>query len=383
MNGLIVFFLIFAPKFGAYLDFINILSIFLIIRYFNYLRFQKSEIYFLILLLLIALDMSILIYINQAFSDIWHFFQTPRFILNFIAITAFIKFTMNHKDICFDTLVVNAILIHSLIVICGIFIPEIKDLIYSITGFPDKSPLRFAGFTNSYGVTSVTHYFGLLILLLSKDIGMSNNKKHFSLFIIILSQIFLARIGLVFSLLTITFYFFAISKLQSKILLSAIIISLVLIYPSAKLFLPESVALAIDYSSEVFLLLGSAGEIGALETVKSFIFHNITVVEVIFGTGLFGRGDFATYLATDIAWAHIFSLIGLFGILLLLVLYIAPIFINKDIPKILLIMTVVILISNYKEAFILTRSVSSVWIIYASLEFYKYNMIKMKKKLHD
>lgn len=367
----IIFFLLFGLKFGAWLDLSNAVSILII--FFGLAKRQaidKKSFSFLMILMLIATYTSFIIFFNGAFYDIWHFFQVPRLILNSLAIYFFVAFVSDMKPGSLERMLVGSMLLHSLIIILGMLVPEIREAIYDISGFQSKSDLRFAGLTQSYGITSVVHALGVLLVLFSNNLGYSLLRKVIYVSLLVSAQFFLARIGIVFSLIFILLKSLTRTRLSSlpaaTVAGSLIIFGMISIFDY---FSPE-VQDSINHSLQLWFYFSEGREISSLETIQSFIFHNNSFFEYLFGTGHFGRGDQSTYLATDIAWAHMFSLGGFVYIFAVLFAYFYPIVVAKsEYSFILIVVTFVILISNYKEAFIFTRSISSVWFFIVFLHF--------------
>ena len=371
----LVFFLVFGLKVGAWLDSSNLISLLIIFIRFSKQGIDRRSLYFFAALAIMAEYIALIIFINGAFYDLWHFFQIPRLLLNSLAIYYLVAYMSTMSAGTVERMLVLGTLAHSLLVIMGMFIPEVRDTVYSISGFYSKTDFRFAGLTQSFGITSVVHAFGILLVLFSKTLTYSTVRRIIYVSVILVSQIFLARIGLIFSGLFILVYVFKGGKnvfKGGKILILPIIFTIsslifLAIYSAFDSFSPQ-IQGSINHSLQLWFYFSEDRSIQSLETIQNFIFHNTSFFEYIFGTGHFGRGDETTYLATDIAWAHMFSLGGFVFIAGSIFVYLYPLIIGRsDYSFILLAITLVILISNYKEAFVFTRSISSVWLFFVFL----------------
>ena len=367
---ILIFFLVFGLKVGAWLDSSNVVSLLIIVARFNREAIDSRSLYFLVALAIMAVYTALIIFVNGAFYDVWHFFQIPRLILNGVAIYFLIAYMSNMAAGTLERILILGMVLHSLIVVAGMIIPELREAVYSVSGFQSKSDLRFAGLTQSYGITSVVHAIGIFLILFSKQLGYGSIHKLLYVLVLFFAQLFLARIGLVFSCLFILLKWFAgtrLSMLPITVLASACVV-LVVDYMFDS-FSPE-VQAAINHSLQLWFYFSDGREIESLETVQNFIFNNNSFFEYIFGSGHFGRGEQSTYLATDIAWAHMFSLGGLIYIAGVLFVYFYPLMAGKShYSFILLVVTLVILASNYKEAFVFTRSISAVWFFFVFLHF--------------
>ena len=367
---ILIFFLVFGLKVGAWLDSSNVVSLLIIAARFNRQAIDSRSLYFLGALSIMAVYTALIIFVNGAFYDIWHFFQIPRLILNGVAIYFLIAYMSNMAAGTLERALILGMVLHSLIIVAGMIIPELREAVYSISGFQSKSDLRFAGLTQSYGITSVVHAIGIFLILFSKQLGYGSTHKLLYVLVLFSAQLFLARIGLVFSCLFILLKWFTdvrLSKLPIAFLASACVV--LGVYYMFDYFSPEAQA-AIKHSLQLWFYFSEGREIESLETIQKFIFNNNSFFEYIFGTGHFGRGDQSTYLATDIAWAHMFSLGGLIYITGVLFVYFYPLMAGKSqYSFILVVVTLVILASNYKEAFVFTRSISAVWFFFVFLHF--------------
>ena len=367
----VTFFFIFGPKRGAFLDSINLISIFVIFFGFKHLYFKEFEKWFLFFCFILMLHFQIIITFNGAMYDVWHLFQTPRFIINVLATLVYVRIAIS-KNIELLRIISDCIFFHACIVIVGSFEPSLKFFIYDITGMVDKSPIRFAGFTNSYSIPAVMHFFGILIILTGNLRPRAQYVEFIQILVLLISQVFLARMGLVFSLSFLVAFFFIRMTIKQR-LYSIFAFSLSIYLLSYELFFPEQIIEAFKHSSEIFLLLGQADQINSLNTIQDFSFHNQTILEIIFGSGHYGRGDDFYHLYTDISWAHYFSLAGIIGIGLIIAIYFLPLIFLKENMILNLTMILTIFVANYKEAFIFVRGLSIIWLLVLFISLYQKN----------
>jgi len=108
-----------------------------------------------------------------------------------------------------------------------------------------------------------------------------------------------------------------------------------------------------------------------LETLQSFIFFPETNTDLLFGSGLSGRESI--YIASDMGWIlNIFSF-GIFGISIFIFLHLYLIFLSykSSIHIPIIMITVLILLVNFKENLFFVRHVSAVYffcLVYLSFE---------------
>jgi hypothetical protein len=101
------------------------------------------------------------------------------------------------------------------------------------------------------------------------------------------------------------------------------------------------------------------------------VFHNSTLTEIVFGTGLYGRGDPATHLATDVAYLHMFSAFGLFGLILFIAVYLLPVLQYRHVWDdpcywAMVAMMTIIVIANFKETALFTRNMYTLQVIFSA-----------------
>lgn len=385
---LVIFWMIFGIKRGAFLDTINFLCLGFLV--YDVVTSRKLAIYNSLLFILIIYA----IYSNLRIAfcgvwDTWHIFQPWRALLVLLGITSVIKLMYkdgyNWEDII--AVLMYAIYLHGFIIVFTFFNLDARAKLSAFTGFVDKSDLRTPGLTNTYGITSQIMSIPLFAKLLVKKSYIPIWAELTGLLFCLISLLFTARIGLYGLPLIIFIIIFRMllkGRLPVKFLLvssAAILILCFFIYAEENevfdLENSDSVVISrintffsgtLHHSLELYFSAKKGDpEIKSFQTIKSFVFHNNTIFQYVFGTGLFGRGDPLSHLYTDIAYAHMFSMLGLFGLSLLFIFYIFPFLkfpkVPPDLRFIFFIITIISFVGNYKESTLLTRSLFSIWCI--------------------
>jgi hypothetical protein len=383
----LVFLLMFGPKFGTFVDVITITCIIVItVQVMSSAKIPKIGGVFLLIILYAIYILLILTLYN--IYDQWHLFQPWRAAINYLGIMivvgALARKGWNWRQIL--SMVSISIYIHSSIVILTFLFPDLGHAISEATGFVDKSYLRSSGLTNSYGITSLVTVIPFLIVPFTKGSLYRSKYDHIGLVIVFISLFLLARIGLYF--LPIIIFSVLWRMLLHKRLRLTHLYSIFLIMGATYLLywlgqigifrsesgssniLINSLAVffneSVHHSLEIVrTTLGGDSKIGSWETIGNFIYHNESSLEYFFGTGHYGRGNELYHLETDISYALLFSMSGFIGIGLMILIHIFPYFSytksSKKLRYIFLVLVVIILISHYKEATLLTRNLFSLW----------------------
>lgn len=375
------FLLLFGPKFGAYIDLISITSIYLLIRYFNYSIDRYS--FALILILMLYTIHCLSIFLISGHLDTWHAFQPIRFGINVLGIATFISYlkAMGRSYLEVVSYFELAVCLHAVICIVMFFHPEFKNLVYSSTGFLEKSYTRVAGLTHSYGIPSVMMSLAFATIAFKENVFVNQSTRYLLLFVTGFGLLLTARSGLYIAPIL---FFFAVC-LRSGAAgvikgLGILSISVLILFSTFDfltsmkgsyegqlgVFINES----IYHAFEVFVSWRAGGplEISSLETITKFDWHNTGILEVVFGTGDFGRGE-VSRLDTDIAYLHIFSMVGIVGSITLVSIYIMPwifaLIRGRSFTEVGVIFLVssLMLLMHYKQSILLVRGVSSSFLI--------------------
>ncbi|CAC9578786.1 hypothetical protein [uncultured Gammaproteobacteria bacterium] len=389
LYGCLIFLTMFGPKFGAFIDIIPITCLVLLVTN----TFKTNKIvginHTAILIAAYGIYSLFIIAIMNGVYDQWHIFQPWRALINYLGIVLIVKLMFdagwNWRQVL--SMVNISIYVHSLIVILTFLIPDLKYALFDLTGFIEKSYLRSPGLTHSYGITSILTAMPFILVYFVKNSLFSVKYDYLGLVVVFISLFLLARVGLylvpflIFILLAVIIF---MRRFRFKYI--AIIFTIIftvyfsfqyLVDMDTELLDGTGTMMAIFFNESIWhslelvvAYLDGNYELKSFEEIGSFDYHNETVLEYLFGTGEYGRGDRQYYLYTDISYAHFFSMVGIFGIILLILIQISPYFIFfKSAPPlrfVFLILTVVILVTNYKEATFFTRNLFSLWCYFSA-----------------
>ncbi len=383
----VVFALMFGPKFGAFIDCINALSLILI---FVLIRQRlPKEIYSLLFVLAIYILHVTVVVFYSGVNDTWHLLQPWRFALNMLAIALYVSYLqeIGYTFKALTSYIEFAIFIHALILILMFVNTDFRYYWYDLTGFVEKSYLRTAGFTHSYGNTAILMCMPFFTFFTTENVFAKPLTRTCMLITVFVGLMLTGRAGLYlvpFLMLAAIMVNMFYRRLGAKDLIAPAVIVLF-----ASLLYVVSVARPTIVSDSVFLLQASVFvnetvrhafevvftyldkgiiSIESLETIKNFYFHNDSLSEYIFGTGHYGRGE-SKYLETDISYAHFFSMVGVIGMVWLLYpfLYSLICTFRRNLHHeyfVLFFYTMILLIMNYKQATLMTRGLASLWLLY-------------------
>ena len=386
-----IFLLLFGLKFGSFIDLIWIFCLFIIFHHLIIMK-EKINVDFPFLAILFYTCYILFIMLINNVYDQWHIFQPIRCLINYLGISILIdRYYKNKVEFELLLSMINYVVyMHALIVIVTFLSPELRMIIQNATGFVEKSYLRSAGLTHSYGITSLIHLIPFITVPLIRKKILPFYFDVLGLVMTFFSLFFLARVGLYtlpfifFSLIIYSFYNREINYSYLLTILG-LMISVVAII---QLFLSDFVTSLIDSSSIladspmiiyfheivsfaleiVVSTLEGDTSINSVDTIGNFTFFNHSVLQYIFGTGYYGRGDIFNYLPTDVSYAHFFSMVGIFGIFIILSVYVVPIFLyqgaKRDVKFVYFFLLLIIIITNYKEATFFTRTLFSLWAIF-------------------
>lgn len=278
-----------------------------------------------------------------------------------------LSFYYFNSEIEIEKAFVNAIIIHSIIVITLYFFRDLQDYINSITGFIPKSDLRVNGLTHSYAATSLIHIIALPLVF---D-NYKNLQKNIYVLLIILSAFMLARIGLYLGLTYLIYKNITNINLRKITWLIIIIISIYIGVTSVSSLnpksLPENYKLYLatfKWALESFYSFAETGNFinNSFKTLR-ITFFNESIIEHLLGTGDFGRNTIR--LKTDISYFLYYSYSGLLGLILLLFVHSRLNFYRSRNILTLLI----ILFTALKEPTFYTRGLWSVYCFFLFIDY--------------
>jgi hypothetical protein len=401
----ILFNLIFGLKIGSYIDTINILSIISIFVFFTK-YYKKVNVNVILILLVIYGAVSNFKIVTSNYLDIWHVFQPWRAIINVLGISMYVNYLYQRKK--FNSIKIiqytnYAVYLHGIILIVTFIIPDLRYGISAITGFVDDSYLRSAGFTHSYGITSLCMLYPLLTYFYINV----NNKviNRMGLIICFFSLLITARVGLYLMPIGIIITLALRGKIKNIFVTVAssggvfALMGLFYNMQSSGQFLIQSSEFGVQGIDQFFngafklslepiynYIDHGYFSMKSAESITVYEYNNSSFAEMLFGTGYYGRGYLPKHLYTDISYLHFFSMVGIFGLLLLCTLYVYPLYVfkyNNTVYITLFALTVIILIGNYKEATFLTRTIFSLWCItFAVLRCMQHEKKSFRKKIY-
>ena len=369
--NIVIFLLIFGIKYGQFFDVINIISIYYIFNsILNNHRIHRGLLIVLSILAVYTLHVNIAI-LYSGTIDLWHALQPYKVILNILGIACFMESLKRSGFTFIDVIfsIITAVAVHSFIVIYSVINTDFRMLIYSVTGFVEKSYLRSAGLTHSYGITSIVHAIGGILLLKYWTSLRSSKLYLYLIFIMIFASLFLlARVGLY--IFVIYLFIWTAMRFSAYGFMFLIAIASLIFYidiTSLKLQNDtlENLRLSILHSLEIFYVItGVDSSFDSLAEVTKYSHHNVTTLEYLLGTGLYGRGNDHTYLATDISYLHFLSMVGLVGIITPVACYLVIFLQGRKYDYSSIFIVLIIIIANYKEATLFTRSLLSIYLLY-------------------
>lgn len=385
---LAIFWLLFGIKHGAFFDTINFVCMGFIA--YEALILRKIRLFDSLLVILVVYS----VYSNAAILwrgvwDQWHIFQPWRAIIVYLGVSAVVR-AMYRDGWTWRTIIAatnSAIYIHGIIIVATFLFTDLGTAINSITGFVQKSDIRTPGLTNTYAATAFIMSFPIYSHLLVRRSLVPSWISWIGMMLCFVSLFPTARIGLYALPLILLFVsvrlVFERSLRARHVLVAALVMMCVVgaVHLQEKgLFRTNSTGrrnsvtsrLAIfgnetlRHALELYITARKGNtRVKSMETIKRWEFHNSSIVQYLFGTGYFGRGDPLTHLYTDIAYAHLFSMIGIVGVVLLIAFNLLPLLIypkcSTNLKWVFAAVAITILVSNYKQATLLTRSLFSLW----------------------
>ncbi len=287
-------------------------------------------------------------------------------------------FFLDWRDVIINHIIAAALL-NSIVIILSVFSSEFREFFYSIVYITEKASkyltetavhtLRYPGFTVS-GFSFLSVMTALIVLaamlhhkfVLGFSNGSNTTTRFLFIILIILTLIFVARTGLLISIVLFVVYltFFVSYNIRRRNFAMPLIAFFILAaIAGSVLYLFE------DYTAFAFELIinyvsGEGFSTTSTDTLKdNEFFFNDDQFLFLFGTGNFGRGH--DYIDSDIGWVLFFSGAGAIGtmILYLPLIYLAASgFINRAEPymKIYMLVSVsLLLLANFKDIYYLSH----------------------------
>ena len=325
-------------------------------------------------------------------SDQWWLLKAPRMIINYVGVFVMVLWALRRFGRArVLRMFHNAVLLHALVVIGIALIPPFGTAVAAFAGGVTKSSFQISGLTRGLALTSIVMMFPFVTYPLFAMLeGYRERYIYLKLALILWATLYMGRTGFYLCLgaALAVILVLALCRLKNvKIALIggtflAVASSLLVSYvrdPDASLLggMPgfSSVALPVAHMFEPLFRFVQDGVLtaGTVEQIREMpiVYHNNTLAEKVFGTGLYGRGDEYTHLSTDVAYLHMFSAFGFLGLAIFvaahfgpmlqyLALWRTPVFWSA------LLISVLILIANFKETALFTRHLFTVQILFVT-----------------
>lgn len=388
VNLLLVFFLLYGPKLTVVgFDFITFACVASLIIHRKYLA--RSIFTFAMMVGAVTTVYVVTVLLLNGVLDEWWLGRMPRYLLNIGACFVLVH-AMNEekKGGTLLSYVFYSSVMHSAIVAAQLLSPGVNGFIIGALDNYQESEIRFSGLVR--GLTPPS-----FVMAASIGVGyycyVKGSVRLFGLIfgslLIFLACLVMGRAGLYMGLTASVLAILFDQVYKGRILL-LVVFGVVLIfvfglfvYGVDDLPLDPIIISGLKYGLEPLFNYIDTGVLSSSSIddfeQHRFIFHNKTFLQIMFGTGLYGRGDPATYLQTDIAYAHMFSAFGVVGLVLICVSTLSMVIVKIRVVaecRYLFFLTFVSVvfsfILNYKETVLLTRHVASLLaFLWATLHF--------------
>ncbi|WP_141677165.1 hypothetical protein [Vibrio cyclitrophicus] len=353
----------------------GLVAIFLLVINFNYIRLTKRIIIFFLMLLLPAFSLMITLIFMGSDGDALNFSFKIIFIsISSLSLSLIFFLKKGEKSLeTFIEVVFVSILVHSVVVIVQFMMPSVKDFIYAYSDvsrlmYTSVGDYRVAGFSGGGGaLLSLFHSFGFLCgFALYKSNKISLFQLTFFCSIIVMSNIFIARTGIIFSILMVLFFdrklaLIYFRKVTVFLLISILLLSVFYSSEIIKLY-DEIFKLAFERTISEFISVDSGPESGKYYTFRilsrMFFIPELNAMEVVFGTGDSGR--LLQYLASDIGYIRMLNMGGFLFVLLTLlpfVFYFVTTKNNNLFDLLVNVLIVSVLVAEIKEVIIYGRHI--------------------------
>ena len=321
--------------------------------------------------------------------DLWWALKPPRTLVNYIGVFVCVTYALRRFGRARTLLMFhNAVFLHAVIVLGMAFSGHFKDLVASLFGGVTKSTFQISGLTRSLALTSIVMMFPFVTYPL---FAMLENYRErwigFKLIAILGATFFMGRTGL-YLCLALSALVVASLALSARFTLRRMFVTALVVITIATAVI-SSVLSERSWLTRIPLGRQFAEPIGhifeplanyrvgrgfrsaSLEHIWSMpvVYHNETPFQVLFGTGLYGRGDPWTYLPTDIAYLHMFSAFGIVGVALMISAYVVSLpqhvhLASRAAYWATAAIILITLVANVKETALFTRHIYTVHVTF-------------------
>ena len=336
----------------------------------------------------VAASYILLVLALSGVADLWWALKPPRILVNYLGVFVCVTYALRRFGPSRTLLMFhNAVFLHALLVLGMAFSPDFKELIASLFGGVTKSTFQISGLTRSLALTSIVMMFPFVTYPLFAMLeGYQERWIGIKLAAMLAASFFMGRTGLYLCLAASSLIVasLAMSRVPPKrIAATALVVAIVAAVLISSVLTEDSWLIGMPVVGQFAQPLGHMLEpianyragrgltAASLTHIQSMpiVYHNETPIDVLFGTGLYGRGDPWTYLPTDVAFLHMFSAFGVVGVALMTLAYVVSLPRHISLSGgaaywALAAVVVITLIANAKETALFTRHIYTVHVTF-------------------
>lgn len=330
----LIFLLLFGPKVNGIGDTILIPIliglVFFLPRVPSYILSPPSLISLCLIILTFAVALANNIY------DLAMLQRYPRLFLHILAATSIAAYSLDKYG---ETFILRCVVISGLIAagtsVLGLFFQDFNALMLAYFASENNEQytgVRYSGIVRTFTISAIFTLSTLFLIRLDKLNPMSVLSFILIIAVSWFGALLNARAGIVIGLFGLLLYSFLmngfkyamVQTLKLSIFLGVIVTSIFMYLDFAldrEAF--QFISLSLKHAFEPFVAFRQSGQFTSSSAVdylsKFFWFQNETVLQIMFGTGDFGRIP-GQKIPTDNGWAFIFNGLGLVGVFLHLLL---------------------------------------------------------------
>jgi hypothetical protein len=322
-------------------------------------------------------------------ADLWWALKPPRVLVNYVGVFVCVTYALRRFGPSRTLLMFhNAVFLHAALVLGMAFSPSFKELIASLFGGVTKSTFQISGLTRSLALTSIVMMFPFVTYPLFAILeGYRERWIGIKLLAMLSASFFMGRTGLYLCLAcsSVIVASLAMSRriAPKRVIATGLGVTTVASVVMSSVLAENSWLNGVPVGSHFAQPLGHMFEplanyrvgrglrAASLDHIQSMpiVYHNETPLDVLFGTGSYGRGDPWTYLPTDVAYLHMFSAFGVFGVALMMLAYVVSLpqhvaMSGRAAYWALAAVVLITLAANAKETALFTRHIYTVHVTF-------------------
>lgn len=325
-------------------------------------------------------------------SDHWWLMKAPRMIINYVGVFVMVFWALRRFGRArVLRMFHNAVLLHALVVIGIALIPPFGTAVAAFSGGVTKSTFQISGLTRGLALTSIVMMFPFVTYTLFAMLEDYRERYiYIKLVLILWATLYMGRTGFYLCLGTALAVILVLALRRLKNIKIVLIVGSFLAVASNLLvshvrdpdvsllgLIPgfSSLALPVAHMFEPLFrfIQDDALTASTIEQILEMpiVYHNDTLAEKVFGAGLYGRGDEDTHLSTDVAYLHMFSAFGFLGLTIFIATHFGALLQNLALWRTpvfwsALLISVFIIIANFKETALFTRHLFTVQILFVT-----------------